>query len=124
MNDKKTTEAEGKKIYVERETFEMNDQTYFSYFIRGTVRGKDVKVAVIPPDKGGYTVLDIVFGNENKADLFLTPYEMKDEATGKIIKGNTYGIRTVDENGEVYECKVKPFRDSDKTLLNMLLRQA
>ena len=70
------------------------------------------------------TVLDIVFGNENKADLFLTPYEMKDEATGKIIKGNTYGIRTVDENGEVYECKVKPFRDSDKTLLNMLLRQA
>ena len=70
------------------------------------------------------TVLDIVFGNENKADLFLTPYEMKDEATGKIIKGNTYGIRTVDENGEVYECKVKTFRDSDKTLLNMLLRQA
>ncbi len=124
MNDKKTTEAEGKKIYVERETFEMNEQTYFSYFIKGTVRGKDVKVAVIPPDKGGYTVLDIVFGNENKADLFLTPYEMKDEATGKIIKGNTYGIRTVDENGEVYECKVKPFRDSDKTLLNMLLRQA
>lgn len=91
---------------------------------KGTVRGKDVKVAVIPPDKGGYTVLDIVFGNENKADLFLTPYEMKDEATGKIIKGNTYGIRTVDENGEVYECKVKPFRDSDKTLLNILLRQA
>ena len=124
MNDKKTTEAEGKKIYVERETFEMNDQTYFSYFIKGIVRGKDVKVAVIPPDKGGYTVLDIVFGNENKADLFLTPYEMKDEATGKIIKGNTYGIRTVDEKGEVYECKVKPFRDSDKTLLNMLLRQA
>ena len=114
---------ESKKIYVERETFEMNEQTYFSYFIKGTVRGKDVKVAVIPPDKGGYTVLDIVFGNENKADLFLTPYEMKDEATGKIIKGNTYGIRTVDENGEVYECKVKPFRDSDKTLLNMLLRQ-
>ena len=73
---------ESKKIYVERETFEMNEQTYFSYFIKGTVRGKDVKVAVIPPDKGGYTVLDIVFGNENKADLFLTPYEMKDEATG------------------------------------------
>lgn len=61
---------ESKKIYVERETFEMNEQTYFSYFIKGTVRGKDVKVAVIPPDKGGYTVLDIVFGNENKADLF------------------------------------------------------
>lgn len=31
---------ESKKIYVERETFEMNEQTYFSYFIKGTVRGK------------------------------------------------------------------------------------
>ena len=61
---------ESKKIYVERETFEMNEQTYFSYFIKGTVRGKDVKVAVIPPDKGGYTVLDIVFGNENKRIYF------------------------------------------------------
>ena len=28
----------------------------------------------------------------------------------------------VDENGEIYECKIKPFRDSDKALLNMLLR--
>ena len=54
---------ESKKIYVERETFEMNEQTYYSYFIKGTVRGKDVKIAVVPPDKGGYTVLDIVFGN-------------------------------------------------------------
>ncbi|MFQ7078819.1 MAG: hypothetical protein ACLRSW_13230 [Christensenellaceae bacterium] len=99
---------ESKKIYVERETFEMNEQTYFRISLKEPCKEKDVKVAVIPPDKGGYTVLDIVFGNENKADLFLTPYEMKDEATGKIIKGNTY-----ESDGgrkrEVYECKVKPF---------------
>ena len=57
---------ESKKIYVERETFEMNEQTYFSYFIKGTVRGKDVKLYVIPPDKGGYTVIDKVLRNENK----------------------------------------------------------
>ena len=50
-----------KKIYVERETFEYKGNTYFSYFIKGTIRGKDVKLAVIPPDKGGYVVLDIVF---------------------------------------------------------------
>ena len=30
---------------------------------------------------------------------------------------------TVDENGEVYECPVKPSRTSDKTLLGMLLNQ-
>ena len=29
---------------------------------------------------------------------------------------------SIDENGEVYECPIKPFRASDKTLLNMLMR--
>ena len=42
-----------KQIFVERETFEKNGRTFFSYFIRGNIRGKDVKVAVVPPDKGG-----------------------------------------------------------------------
>lgn len=109
-------------LCVERETFEKDEKTYFSYFIKGKVRGKDVRVALVPPDKGGYTVLDIVFGEKNAAELVLTPYEIKDETTGKIIKGNTYMARTTDEDGEVYECDVKPFRKSDKTLLNMLLK--
>ena len=54
-------------IFVEREAYEKNGNTYFGYFIKGIVRGKDVKVLISPPDIGGYTVLDIVFGNENKA---------------------------------------------------------
>ena len=111
-----------KTIFVERETFEKNDRTYFSYFIKGKVRGKDVKVAIVPPDKGGYNVLDIVFGDAMAAELITKPYEIKDEATGKILKGNTYAVQTHDENGEVYECAVKPFRASDKALLNMLLK--
>ncbi|MBE5745669.1 MAG: hypothetical protein E7359_00035 [Clostridiales bacterium] len=110
------------KIVVERETFVQEDKTYYSYFIKGKLRGKDVKIAVVPPDKGGYTVLDIVFGNEMKADLVLNPFEIKDEATGKVIKGNTYLVRTTDENGEIYECNVKPYRNSDKTLLTMLIK--
>ena len=109
-------------LYVERETFEKNDKTYFSYFIKGKLRGRDVKVGLCPPDKGGYTVLDIVFGEDNKANLVITPFEIKDETTGKIIKGNTYAAQTVDENGEIYECTVKPARSSDKSMLNMLLR--
>lgn len=113
---------DNKQIFVERETYVKNEKTYFSYFIKGKVRGKDVRVAIVPPDKGGYTVLDIVFGAEMSAELTLTPYEIKDESTGRVVKGNTYGVRTMDENGEIYECKVKPYRDSDKTLLNMLLR--
>ena len=110
------------KIYVERETFEKDNKTYFSYFVKGNVRGKEVKVAVIPPDKGGYTVLDIVFGNEMQAELVVNPFEIKDEATGKVIQGNTYIVRTTDENGDVFECNVKPYRNSDKTLLNMIIK--
>ena len=112
---------EDKKIFVEREVYEKDGKEYFSYFIKGVVRGKEVRVLITPPDKGGYTVLDIVFGNEMAAELTLTPYEIKDEK-GKVLKGNTYGVRSVDEDGQVYECKIKPFRDSDKALLNMLVR--
>lgn len=113
---------EEKKLKVEREEFVKDNKTYFSYFIRGVIRGKEVKVAVIPPDRSGYSVLDIVFGDEMQADLVVTPFEMKDESTGRAIKGNTYSVRTADEDGEIYECKVKPYRYSDKALLNMILR--
>ena len=109
-------------IFVERETFEKNGKTYFSYFIKGNVRGKDVRVAIVPPDKGGYTVLDIVFGNAMAAELGVKPFEIKDDATGKVITGNTFSVISYDENGEVYECGIKPFRASDKALLNMMLR--
>ena len=49
-----------------------------------------------------------------------TPF--KDEKSGEVISGVSYFVVTVDENGEIYECKVKPFRASDKALLNMLVR--
>ena len=110
------------KIFVERETFEKGDKTYYSYFINGTIRGREVKIGVIPPDNGGFTVLDIVFGNEMSAELVLKPFEIKDEKSGQVLKGNSYAVRSVDENGEVYECPIKPSRASDKTLLNMLIR--
>lgn len=67
------------KLFVERETFEKNDRTYYSYFMRGNIRGKDVKVALVPPDKGSYSVLDIVFGDAEKAELIVTPFEIKDD---------------------------------------------
>ena len=110
-------------ILVERETFEMNGKAYFSYFIKGNVRGKDIRVSVIPPDKGGYTVLDIVFGDAMNANLIVKPFEIKGE-DGRVISGNTFAVVSCDENGEVYECDVKPARKSDKALLTMLLAQA
>ena len=110
-----------KTIFVEREAFEHNGKSYFSYFIKGTIRGKEVKLAVVPPDKGGYAVLDIVFDKEMSCELALKPYEIKDEK-GNVMKGNTYAVVSSDEDGFVYECPVKPARSSDKALLNMLIR--
>ena len=116
-----------KQIFVERETFESKGKTYFGYYIKGTVRGRDVKVGIAPPDKdtdkGGYAVLDIVFGNADKAELVLVPYEIRDEKTKNVVKGNSYVVRSVDDDGRVYECPVKPARTSDKSLLNMLLAE-
>lgn len=110
------------KIFVERDTYESKGKTYYSYFIKGQIRGKDVRIAIVPPDLGGYAVLDIVFGEAMAAELIAKPFEIKDDKTGSVISGNTYMVRTEDENGMVYECNVKPFRSSDKSLLNMLLR--
>ena len=110
-----------KKLMVERETYEKDGKTYFTYFIKGVVRGVEARIAVTPPDKGGYTVLDIVFGDTMKAELSVNPFEIKDEATGKVIKGNTYTVKS-EENGEVYECNIKPYRSSDKALLAMIIK--
>lgn len=109
-------------ILVQRETFEKNGNTYFTYYVEGDIRGKHVRAAVIPPDKGGYTVLDIVFGNAMAAELVVKPFEIKGDATGKVISGNTFAVVSYDENGEVYECAIKPYRASDKAILNMLIK--
>ena len=112
-------------IKVEKGAFEYKGKTYAEYYICGVVRGRDVKVKLAPPDKndkGGYTVLDIVFGDESQADFVTEPFEFKN-AEGNIISGERFLVRTADkETGEVFECAVKPARNSDKTLLAMLMR--
>lgn len=112
----------GDKILVERETYEKDGNTYFTHVVKGIIRGREVKATVIPHDVGGYAILDIVFDTALAAELVLKPYEIKDEKTKKTVKGNTYAVRSVDEaTGEIYECPVKPFRNSDKTILTMLI---
>lgn len=112
-------------IKVEKGEFEYKGKSYAEYFISGNVRGRDIKIKLAPPDKndkGGYTVLDIVFGNEATADFITEPFEFQN-GEGKTVSGTRFLVRTADkETGEVYECAVKPARKSDKTLLEMLMR--
>ena len=104
--EKTEAKPEEKKIKVERETYTKDDKTYFSYFIKGVIRGREVRIAVVPPDNGGFRVLDIVFDNAMSADLILKPYEIKDDR-GHVLKGNTYAVVSVDEDGIDYECAIK-----------------
>ena len=107
---------------VVRTIYEKEGKQYFAYFVKGILRGKEVRASVVPTDVGGYTLLDIVFADSNEAELINTPFEFKDEASGNVISGNSFTVRSVDENGEIYECKVKPNKSSDKSLLNMLMK--
>ena len=108
-------------LVLERESFKGNDgKDYFSYFLKGKVRNRDVKVDFAPKDKGGYEPLDIIFDVNSKAELVISEETMVD-INGKETKYMTYKARTIDEDGLVYECGIKPSRDSDKALLGMLL---
>lgn len=115
-------EIKEQKLYVEREQFKGNDgNDYWSYILKGVVRGRNVKVDFAPKDKGGYEPLDILFDVAEKAELLIGDEEMTDSVTGAKTKYKTYTLRTVDEDGIEYLCSVKPSRDSDKALLTMLI---
>ena len=113
-----------KAITVEREIFKYKGKEYFGYFIKGIVKGRDVRVGIKPPDLGGYIVLDIFFDSGKPVNLVVNPYEITTE-DGGVLTGNTYAVEGTDEEtGDIYSCKVKPARESDKTLLAMLLNRA
>jgi hypothetical protein len=108
------------KVFVQRQLVTKEDKEFYSYFIDVVVRGKANRVLISAPDVGGYKVLDIVFGNEDKAELTVQKMTMTD-AKGKESSYVKYGVKSVDEDGKIYECKIKPFRGSDKDLLEMYL---
>lgn len=116
-NESKTNNG----LILERESFKGNDgKDYFSYFLKGKIRNRDVKVDFAPKDKGGYEPLDIIFDVDPKAELIMSEETMVD-SNGKETRYMSYKARTIDEDGLVFECGIKPSRDSDKALLGMLL---
>ena len=108
-------------IKFKRELFEKNGNSYYAYYINGKVRNTEVKAQVIPPDLGGYKVLDIVYDGETQAELVVVPFKFAAD-DGHVIEGNTFKVVSTDENGEFYECPVQPARKSDKSMLDMLIK--
>jgi hypothetical protein len=50
-----------KNLMVERETYQKDGKDFYSYFVKGKIRGKEVQARLSPKDIGGYDILDIVF---------------------------------------------------------------
>lgn len=103
-----------------RQLVTKDGRLYYSYHVRGNVRGQEKKADFAPKDKGGYEPLDILFDISPKAELIMTD-EVMTNADGSKTEYTAYKAQVVDENGEIWECGVKPQRDSDKALLKFIL---
>lgn len=93
---------------------------YYAYIVRGNIRGQAKKIDFAPKDKGGYEPLDIVFDISPKAELIMSDEVMTND-DGTKTPYVAYKVQVTDEDGEIWECGVKPQRDSDKALLKFLL---
>lgn len=93
---------------------------YYAYIVRGNVRGQEKKVDFVPKDQGGYEPLDILFDIAPKAELVMSD-EVMTNADGSKTSYTAYRAQVTDEDGEIWDCGVKPQRDSDKALLKFML---
>ncbi len=112
---------------VKREKFKADDgREMWSYYIDGTVRERKVRVSFVAYDKGGagYEFLDLIFDTKPEADLVMYDETQRD-FNGKIISKRTvYEIQDVDaDTGVVYSYKVKPYRETDKAYINIMLAE-
>ena len=113
-----------KRLVVEREKFIAKDgREMWGYAVHGKVRGRDTKVDFNAYDQGGYEVLDMVFDIKPTAELLMREESMTDGDTGEVRKYTIYEVKNIDEEGDEIACRIKPARDSDKSILAYLLKK-
>lgn len=113
-------------LMVERETYEAkNNKEYYGYFVRGQVRGREVRADLVPKNKDfdGYEILDIIFDIAPTAELTIREETSENEHGGKV-RYTVYEVQNTDEDGILYSYKLKPRAESDKSILNVLLQKA
>lgn len=116
-------EAQEKIIYLERKFVHVNGRDYANYFVKGNflVRGKNVEKEIrmdVPRnDVGMYDVLDMVFEDREKVELFKIAKINRDLATNR--KTTTYRYEVVNEAGDL-RARVIPSGESNSALLDKL----
>lgn len=122
---KATIAAPERRLVVEREKFTAKDgREMWGYAVHGKgPNGRETKVDFNAYDQGGYEVLDMVFDIKPTADLIMHDESMIDTETGEVRTYTVYEVANVDEDGDELKCRVKPARDSDKSILAYLLKK-
>lgn len=129
-NETATAVTSANVLPVTRKTFTGKDgKEYWGYIVKGTVvrvkngkrLEKEVTVDFVARDQGGYEVLDLIFFGTDEAELVMHEETMTNEKTGEVTTYTVYEIQASDDDGTVHSYKVKPSRESDKSLLAMLI---
>lgn len=120
-----TTATPEKRLIVEREKFTAKDgREMWGYAVHGKgVNGRETKVDFNAYDQGGYEVLDMVFDIKPTAELQMHDESMTDSETGEIRTYTVYEVANTDADGDELKCRIKPARDSDKSILAYLLKK-
>lgn len=120
-----TAATSEKRLIVEREKFTAKDgREMWGYAVHGKgVNGRETKVDFNAYDQGGYEILDMVFDIKPTAELLMHDESMTDSETGEVRTYTIYEVANVDEDGDELKCRIKPARDSDKSILAYLLKK-
>ena len=114
-----------RRLIVEREKFTAKDgREMWGYAVHGKgPNGRETKVDFNAYDQGGYEVLDMVFDIKPTAELIMHDESMTEGETGEVRTYTVYEVANVDEDGDELRCRIKPARDSDKSILAYLLKK-
>lgn len=108
------------KILVEMKTEKAKDgHEYQTLKYRFKMRGIEQVVNLVPTDFGGWNLLKVVYAEDKTAELVHRREEMDND--GRKTYYDVFNLRNVDKkDGTIYECQVKPWQKTDKTLLKNL----
>lgn len=123
MKETEKKQEQGNAIYLERKFVHVNGRDYANYFVKGNflVRGKniekEIRMDVPRNDVGMYDVLDMVFEDREKVELFKIAKINRDLSTGR--KTTTYRYEVVNEAGDL-RARIVPSGESNSALLDKL----
>ena len=117
-----------KELFVTRQRFNEvddnaeEDKPLYSYFIDAVFRGQPQRISLAAEDNGSYSLLNIIFNNENTAKARLVESSYKPTEDSEPIITINVEVYVVDDGIE-YMAPLKGQRKSDKTCLNILHAQ-